>query len=351
MALPLPTLLSQILVAFTIEFDNEFEHQMPHRTTISGAAAGGSGPWLVSLVMWSNFMQFVGERGVTIAELQKLARTPKLPLDGMERWGYVVLEPGKPRSNGVIRATAKGRRAQEVWRSLFEIIEKRWAARFGEEEVHQLRTTLGALIGQFDFELPAYLPVLGYGLSAEVTLEKRQALASSRLNLAALLSKGLLAFAIDFERESELSLAICANVLRVLDDRGVRVRDLPRLAGVSKEAIKTALGFLASRRHVVMESDPSAVRIKLVRLTPKGKTAQQAYRKRLADLEEQWQSRFSKPVIRDLRESLQHFVAAHSIFFLGLSTYPDGWRASVPPPETLPHYPMVLHRGGYPDGS
>ena len=29
----------------------------------------------------------------------------------------------------------------------------------------------------------------------------------------------------------------------------------------------------------------------------------------------------------------------------------DGWRAAVPKPETLPHYPMLLHRGGFPDGS
>jgi len=28
--LPLSTLLSQVLVAFTIEFDNEFERRMPH---------------------------------------------------------------------------------------------------------------------------------------------------------------------------------------------------------------------------------------------------------------------------------------------------------------------------------
>jgi len=26
---PLPTILSQLLVAFTIEFDNEFEHRLP----------------------------------------------------------------------------------------------------------------------------------------------------------------------------------------------------------------------------------------------------------------------------------------------------------------------------------
>jgi hypothetical protein len=31
--LPLPAPLSQALVAFTIELDNEVEHQMPHRTS------------------------------------------------------------------------------------------------------------------------------------------------------------------------------------------------------------------------------------------------------------------------------------------------------------------------------
>jgi hypothetical protein len=45
-----------------------------------------------------------------------------------------------------------------------------------------------------------------------------------------------------------------------------------------------------------------------------------------------------------------------------LRPYPDGWRAQRPyvtqttavvadPAGTLPHYPMVLHRGGWPDGS
>jgi hypothetical protein len=37
--------------------------------------------------------------------------------------------------------------------------------------------------------------------------------------------------------------------------------------------------------------------------------------------------------------------------FRGLEPYPDNWRASVRPPTTLPYYPVVLHRGGYPDGS
>src|SRR5271156_5116381 len=111
--LPLPTLLSQLLVAFIIEFDNEFEHQMPHRTTNHSSTGG---PWLVSMVMWFNCMRFVGEDGVTVAELERLART-KTNLNGMERWGYITAD------EKVIRATPKGQKAREIWDPLFGVIE------------------------------------------------------------------------------------------------------------------------------------------------------------------------------------------------------------------------------------
>jgi hypothetical protein len=91
--LPRSALLSQVLVAFTIEFDNEFEHQMPHRTTTHNSnAISCQSPSLVSLAMWSNCMRFVGEEGVRVGELETLARTAT-NLPGMERWGYIVVEP------------------------------------------------------------------------------------------------------------------------------------------------------------------------------------------------------------------------------------------------------------------
>ena len=45
MPLPLPTLLSQPLVAYTIEFDNEAEHRMPHRTTRYNDRGCGACGW------------------------------------------------------------------------------------------------------------------------------------------------------------------------------------------------------------------------------------------------------------------------------------------------------------------
>jgi hypothetical protein len=58
-----------VLVAFTIECDNEFERQMPHRTSNYGSTAGqGAGPWLVSMAMWWTCMRFVAEDGVRVRD-------------------------------------------------------------------------------------------------------------------------------------------------------------------------------------------------------------------------------------------------------------------------------------------
>jgi DNA-binding MarR family transcriptional regulator len=367
--LPLPTLLSQALVAFTIEFDNEFEHRSPHRTTDHGSTGDSrEGPWLASMVMCMNCMRFVGEDGVRVGELKELART-ETNLNGMERWGYIAVEPDPadkrakpPRSDWIIRATRRGQMAQKVWRPLFGEIEKRWEERFGKEEIDRLRKSLLALIERMDVELPDCLPILGYGLLNKGPKDERltagggeracKSKNASGLPLPALLSRVLLAYALEFERESEFSLAICANVVLVLDEKGVRLRDLPQLSGVSKEAIHMAMGILRKKRIVVMEAESG---VKVVRLTVKGREAQETYRQLVEALEKLWQGRFGKDNIRGVREVLEQLVeeptAEGSPLFRGLEPYADGWRASVRKPGTLPHFPMVLHRGGYPDGS
>jgi DNA-binding MarR family transcriptional regulator len=261
----------------------------------------------------------------------------------------------------MVPPTTNGRRAQEVWRCLFGVIEDRWQARFGKDEIDRLRVSLRGLVSRLDIDLPEYLPVLGYGLRAEVFHQKgrtppaHDSGIAPDLHLPALLSKVLLAYSIEFERESSVSLAISANVVRLIGESGVRVRDLPRLAGVSKEAIKTAVSFLEKQGYIVMQPDPEASRTKLVHLTPKGRVVQGNYWQGIDLIEERWRARFGKHDILKLRESLATLVgegpAQLSRLFLGLEPHPSGWRASVRKPDTLPHYPMVLHRGGYPDGS
>jgi DNA-binding MarR family transcriptional regulator len=358
---PLPTLLSQALVAFTIELDNDFEYLL--------AAAGARPGFLVSLVMWSNFMRFVDDDGLTVRELSAragVARGAIHPsLAGMQRWGYVTVRPDTadgrpkpPRPDLIVRATRKGRIAQEVWRPLPDLVEDRWRARFGMHTIDRLRESLLALVAQLDYELPWYLPVLGPGMHPAhfggPKCPRRDDDVVTALDLSALLSQVLLTFALDFEEVSRLSLPMVANFLRVLDDDGVRMRDVPRRAGVSKEAVSISIGFLERRGQVTVEPDPSGGRSKLVRFTAKGRAARDASRALLATLEDRAPTRFGSENVGNLRAALVTVVGAGddtSPLFGGLEPRAGGWRASVPRPAVLPHYPMVLHRGGWPDGS
>ena len=349
-----------------IEYDNEAEHRMPHRTTEGTSSVLLAGPWLVSMVMWVNCLQHVEDDGVTVREIERRART-RTNRRGMQRWGYIRIAPDPndtrakpPARDWVVRAKPGGRNARDVGRPLFGEIEKRWRGRFGEREIGRLRESLWAIARQLDKALPDCLPILGYGLfsgerngvtyaAAEPAKEQ-----DAQLPLSALLSRVLLAFASDFESESEISLAICANLLRVLDEKGVRVRDLPRLAGVSKESLSMAMGILRKWRLAAIEAEKPGSRTKVARLTAKGKVAQDVYRDLLAEIEKRWETRFGKKTIAALRESLEPLVGeggAQAPVLRALEPYADGWRATKPKPETLPHYPMVLHRGGFPDGA
>jgi hypothetical protein len=124
---------------------------------------------------------------------------------------------------------------------------------------------------------------------------------------------------------------------------------------VSKEAIAMSLSFLGKRGYAVIQPKSAGRRGKVFLLTPKGRKAQDGYRQLVWTMEERWQARFGEKSIGRLRELLEQLAVGHgaqqSPLFRGLEPYPEGWRASVASPEVLPHYPMVLHRGGFPDGS
>jgi DNA-binding MarR family transcriptional regulator len=330
--------------------------------------------------MWSNFMRFVDDEGLSVGELKARAGLSNAAIDSqltrMEKWwGYIVVEPDAadcrsrpPRVELVVRPTPAGRRAREVWQPLFGEIETRWRLRFGENAVDGLRGSLEAVVGQLDATLPHALP-LG-GIEAIVRPEPRVAARHGEgigtLDLSVLLSQALLAFTIDFERESEISLALSANALRVLGESGVPLRDLPRLTGVSREAIAVSVRILERREYIVVEPDPARGRSRSARLTPKGRSAQEASRRFLAVVEERWEGRFGTEAIARLRAALQGLFDQHDggepRLSQGLEPHPTGWRARKPflaqttavlrdPRSGLPHYPVVSHRGGFPDGS
>jgi DNA-binding MarR family transcriptional regulator len=338
----LPTALSQALIAFTIEFDNEFEHRVEHHT---GNRKGG-GVWLTSMVMWSNFMRLVPEGGVPLSEVEANGRITNF--DGLQRWGYIRVEPDR-----TVHPEPGGRQAQDVWRPLADEIEERWRERLGDPAVDELRQALSSIA---DPALPLYLPVVRYadGMRADHVRGAPGAVAE---DLAALLSQALLAFTLEYEDDSDLSLPLSADVVRVLSADGFPVRDLPARSGVSKEAITAAVGFLQRSGYVAVAPDP-ATGAKLVRLTDQGLLAQTQHARLAKAVERRWRKRLGAGFDR-----LSKALLTGDQLALGLRPYPDGWRAArnpyrarteavlADPASALPQYPMVLHRGGYPDGS
>ena len=362
---PLSALLSRALVAFTIEVDNEAEHRLPHRTTSHGASSSGDGapaPWLVSLAMWENCMRYVTGEPITVGDLEARARTGT-NLDGMRRWGYITIDGtarkvhnDRPGRNAVLRATAAGLRAREIWRPLPGFIEQRWRERLGADQLSRLRDPLTSMVSRLDPGLPDCLPILGAALLSQgpdPRLPPRpDGTAPEALPLSALLSRVLLAFALEYEREAGLSLAVAANVLRVLGTEGTRLRDLPALTGTSTASVRWALGILTRGDLAAEEPDPAASRGKVARLTPRGLEAQHRYHELTGTIERRWDDRFTPGVTGVLRASLEPLAASRpAVLSGGLEPHPDNWRASVRRPATLPHFPIVLHRGGYPDGS
>lgn len=370
--LPVSTLLSQVLIALTIEFDNAFERRMPHRTTRYGPSAIGDGPWLVSQEMWTNFMRFIPEDGISIRELKLQSFASKeglhMHMAGMKRWGYIVVKPDPsdvrpkpPQSDWIVRPTRFGRRAQAIWRPLLAEIEHRWRSRGDGTEIDSLRSALVSVVSRMHDALPEFLPVVGYGLFTEQPSKQerlpdcdgRDSAAVSSFSLSALLSQALMSFTVEFESEMGLSLPICANVLRILNTDGVPVRDLPSIACVSKEAISMSVGYLERTGYA---ADTEAGRGKTVRLTEKGQHARETYRQLVVDIEGRWRGRYGADEVGALRYSLEKLVGAPDegpSRFLSLAIEPPAgnWRGMVRTPVGLPHHPMILHRGGYPDGS
>jgi hypothetical protein len=303
-SLPLSALLSQALVAFTIEFDNEAEHRLPHRTTSHGSSGhrDGDPTWLVSLAMWENCMRHVTVEPVTVGDLEARART-RTNLDGMRRWGYITIDgtarkvhDGRPGPGAVLRATAAGLRAREIWRPLPALIEQRWHERFGADQLGRLRDPLTSMVSRLDPGLPDCLPILGAALLSQGPdpgLPPRpDGTAPQALPLSALLSRALLSFAVEYEREAGLSLAVAANVLRVLGTEGTRLRDLPALTGTSRASVRWALGILTRGDLAAEEPDPAASRGQVARLTARGLAAQRLYHDLAGEIERRWHDRY-----------------------------------------------------------
>jgi hypothetical protein len=277
----------------------------------------------LSLGVWSNVMRFIPGAGIAVNDLAAKSLAPpnrvKFQLGCVERWQFVVLQPDSPdhrpgrarrglrdgwgsgrgiRGEWIVRATEKGRKAVEVWPPLFDLIEKRWVARFGGNTIAALRKFLAEIVDQLDVELPLALPSDWEGRGNFPPRTTRDA---ASLSIPALLSQLLTEFTLEFHRESRVALELCANTLRVLGEKPIPAGEIPALTGGSPE--KTDIGWRL-KPFVIVERNRKD-RGKVLRLSALGILVQANYHRLLREIEERWEKRFGANQIHELRESLR----------------------------------------------
>jgi hypothetical protein len=318
---PLFALVSQILVAFTVELDNEFERRM--------ADAGYPGAGL-SWNVYSRVMQFVTPGGITVENLAAHGslKSNQFGLGCLERWHFIVLDPGDGaaprrvlhrqsgremrdgwgsgrgiRKEWIVRATTKGRKAIELWPPLFDEIEARWRARFGETAIAKLRQTLADIVSKLDLrsngpsndEEDESYP-LAFSMPGEGD--------ANSLPLPLLLAVLLYAFSVEFGAECRVPLALCANAIRVLGEIPAPPSQIPYLTGASKEQV--AIGWRL-KRFIEEKTDPHVPRGKLASLNPLGASVYKKYKRVVAEIESRWQEKFP---VKELRNSLEELLTA-----------------------------------------
>ena len=114
--------------------------------------------------------------------------------------------------------------------------------------------------------------------------------------------------------------------------------------GIQREQIDNVAGYLERAGLAALVPIPGAKRGKALALTERGEKAKAASARKLARLEATWEERHG-PVLERVREAL----AALDVTF---PEHPPGtWRAEAKELARLPRFPLVTHRGGFPDGA
>jgi hypothetical protein len=340
---PLTALLSWVWIAYVIEVDNAFEALSAQRT---------GRHFRISLPMWANGLRLISDNGIAVDELRRLAGAA-CNLGGLERWGWISVGGASEKrrvgygshrgikGDTVLRPTRAGAYARQAWPRIIDRVEERWRGRFGADVIVAVRQALTEVAVAMPWSPPEVHPSDGF----RTHVETGSSVSGDEVPFVALLGQVLTAFTLDDEQGAEVSLPLSADVLRVIAADDVRIRDLPALSGLSREAIAMATGYLQRNAFAIGEPD------RAIRLTPDGLDALDGYRTRALRADHD-----------DLRSALEAVVVQRDSLSKGLVP-PDGcWRGQRPylaqterlladPTKALPWQPMVLHRGGWPDGS
>ena len=321
----------------------------------------------ISLAFWANGLRLIDDGGITVADLRAQAGAG-CNVPGLERWGWIHIgdgDEGGPRRDGygssrgvkpdtVLRPSRGGTWARRVWPDKVAEVEAAWKRRFGPKTVSALNQALRATGLLRPWGLPQVQPADGFRSHVTFAEESpsgkdqaRQDDSEASPSLAARLSAMLTAVTLELEADLPVSLPLAANFLRVLAPGPVALRDLPARSGVSKEAVAMGATFLRNR-GLATESD------RRLELSPTGQGIYAQYQAEVGD------RGLGGP--SPLRSALVGLLSQTDALASGLRPVEGCWRSERPylaqteriladPLGALPHQPMVLHRGGWPDGA
>jgi hypothetical protein len=205
-----------------------------------------------------------------------------------------------------------------------------------------LRDSLVPVVSSIDRPLPEYLPIVeapDRRMAVPATPVSRPA---EELHLLSLMAQLLTEVTLEFEERSPYSLATCASLVRPLSSDPILTRDLPEATGVALKDWDAGVNQLVRAGLIVVGKRTEKPSGKAIRLTDAGLELQADYPKLLAKVEQPWEKKCG-----DVRKQLES-VLDEALDWT--TPYPENWRARRPL-TTLPHQPIVSHRGGYPDGS
>jgi hypothetical protein len=317
--------------------------------------------------MWTNALRLIDEDGLALGELRARARA-YCNVGGLERWGWIQVGDGvTPRREGygtsrglkpetILAPTRAGAYARRLWPRVIEEVEGRWRERFGAARIEALRSVLRTAPNEMPWSPPEVAPsdgfytavIAGGHIVAGGDVVASGGIQSDERPLPALLGQALTARTLELERAPGIrsSLPLAANLLRVLSSGGARKRDLVALTGLSKEGVAMSVSYVL-RAKLATETAEG-----VIRLTARGNAALAAHEARSGP----------DPDDGGLRTALIDVLSQTTALSSGLVPPPGCWRGESPylarterfiadPLGTLPHHPMILHRGAWPDAS
>ena|SRR5919109_2088556 len=93
-----------------------------------------------------------------------------------------------------------------------------------------------------------------------------------------------------------------------IEPEGSRLTDLAARAGYTKQTVGEVTSELEELGYVERVPDPEDKRVKIIRLTDRGREAQRVGQGLIADVEAEWSRRYGKQRVAQLRELLEEVV-------------------------------------------